>query len=58
MWDDKYKQAFRSLKEYLSRPPLLLKPVEDEPLYLYLAVTKYAISGALIREEKKVQWPV
>ena len=32
-------------KEYLSKLPLLSKPVEGEPLYLYLVVTKYAISG-------------
>ena len=37
---------------------LLSKPVEGEQLYLYLAVTKYAISGALVSEEEKVQWPV
>ena len=34
LWDDRYEQAFRSLKEYLSKPLLLLKPVKDEPLYL------------------------
>ena len=45
LWDDKYEQAFRSLKEYLSKSSLLSKPVEGEPLYLYLAVTKYAISS-------------
>ena len=49
---------FRSLKEYLSKPSLLSKPIEDEPLYLYFAVTKYEILGALVREENKVQWPV
>ena len=32
--------------------------VKGEPFYLYLAVTKYAISGTLVREEEKVQWPV
>ena len=58
LWDEKCEQAFRSLKEYLSKSPLLSKPVEGEPLYLYLAVTKYAILEALIREENKVQWPV
>ena len=56
LWDDKCEQAFRALKEYLSKLPLLLKPVEGEPLYLYLAVTEYAISGALVRLENKVQW--
>ena len=34
------------------------KPVEGEPFFLYLAVSEYAISGALIREEEKVQWLV
>ena len=58
LWDDKYEQAFRSLKEYLSKALLLSKPVEGEPLYLYLAFTKCAIYGALVREEDKVQWPV
>ena len=57
-WDDKCEQAFRALKEYLSKPPLLSKPVDGEPLYLYLAVTEYTISGALVREEDKVQWPM
>ena len=57
-WDDKCEQAFKALKEYLSKPPLLSKPVDGEPLYLYLAVTEHAISGGLIREEDKVQWHV
>ena len=55
LWDDKCEQAFRSLQEYLSKLSLLPKPVEGEPLYLYLAVIEYAISGALVREEEKVQ---
>ena len=58
MWDDKCKQAFRALKEYLGKPPLLSKPVKGEPLFLYLAVSEHTISGALIREEERVQWPV
>ena len=55
-WNDKYEQAFKSLKKYLSKPLLISKPVEGEPLYLYLAVMEYVISGALVREEDKVQW--
>ena len=58
LWDDKCEQAFRLLKEYLSKPSLLSKPVEGEPLYLYQAIMEYAISGALVREEEKVQWPM
>ena len=39
-------------------PLLLSKPVEGDPLFLYLVISEYAVSGALIREEEKVQWPV
>ncbi|XP_050258795.1 uncharacterized protein LOC126703759 [Quercus robur] len=42
----------------LNRAPLLSPSVEGEELYLYLAVTPYAVSSALIREEDKVQRPV
>ena len=38
--------------------PLLSKPIEGEVLYLYLAVSPYAISVALIREKEKIQWQV
>ena len=56
--DDKCKQPFRALKEYMGKLPQLSKPVNGEPLFLYLAVLEYAVSGALIREEDKIQWPV
>ena len=46
------------LKEYLGELQLLSKPVDDQPLFLYLAVSEYAISGALIREKEKIQWPI
>ena len=58
LWDEKYEQAFKALKEYLGKPPLFSKPTDGEPLFLYLAVSEYAILEALIREEEKVQWPV
>ena len=58
LWDDKCKPAFGMLKQYLRKSSLLSKPIEGEPLYLYLAVTEYVISRALIREENKVQWLV
>ena len=35
-----------------------LEAHQSESLYLYLVVTVYVISGALVREENKVQWPV
>lgn len=39
------------LKEYLSNPPLLSKPVDDENLHLYLAVSDCVVNAALIRED-------
>ena len=54
LWDDKCEKAFRALKEYLCKPLLLSKPVDDKSLVFYLAVLEYAISRALIREEEKV----
>ena len=44
LWDEKFKKSFKALKEYLGKPPLLAKPVEGESLFLYLAVSEYAIS--------------
>jgi len=37
---------------------LLSKPSLGETLYLYLAVSESAISGALVREDKGVQKPL
>ena len=56
--NEKCEQVFKALKKYLGKPPLLSKPTDGKLLFLYLAVSEYAISGALIREEEKVQWPV
>ena len=57
-WSVECEEAFRKLKEHLAQAPILAKPVDGEPLYLYLAVTEHAISAALIREEERMQLPV
>ena len=57
-WIDKYERAFHALKEHLGRPPLLSKPIDEGKLYLYLAISKEVVSATLVKEEKKVQWPV
>ena len=57
-WKDKCKRAFQALKEHLGRPLLLSKPIEGEKLYFYLVIFEEAVSATLVREEKKVQWPV
>ncbi|XP_024009397.1 uncharacterized protein LOC112084483 [Eutrema salsugineum] len=54
-WDERCEAAFEELKSYLASPPVLAKPVEGEPLFLYIAVSATAVSGVLIREERSEQ---
>jgi len=38
-WTEDCQQAFEKIKEYLSKPPVLVPPELDRPLFLYLSVT-------------------
>lgn len=38
IWTDECNKAFTNLKEYLSKPPMLSKPIDEEDLHLYLIV--------------------
>lgn len=44
-WDESYAKAFRELKEYLSKAPLLSSPRPNEDIFLYMAVTRDAGSS-------------
>ena len=57
-WDAHCQDAFTTLKTYLSSPPILVSPSEGELLTLYLAVSDFATSVALVRERDRVQQPV
>ena len=57
-WTDGCQWAFKDLKVYLTSTPSLSPSKLSEELYLYLAISPYAVSSALIREEWKVQKPV
>ncbi|XP_074300827.1 uncharacterized protein LOC141632151 [Silene latifolia] len=57
-WTQEHKKAFRELKQYLSTRPLLSKPKQGEPMYLYLSVTEAAVSVVLVREHEGMQKPV
>ncbi|CAA7030103.1 unnamed protein product [Microthlaspi erraticum] len=57
-WDSKCEEAFQELKLYLSTPPVLSKPEPGETLYLYISVSRSAVSGVLIREDRGDQKPI
>ena len=54
-WDAQCKEAFSALKTYLSSPPILVTPSEGELLTLYLAVSDFSTSTALVKERDGVQ---
>ncbi|KAJ3702215.1 hypothetical protein LUZ61_005920 [Rhynchospora tenuis] len=58
VWGPECQEAFEKIKEYLSTPPIISRPVKGEPLYLYISTNDDAISAALVREEEGVQKPV
>ena len=54
-WDDSCVTGFKDLRGYLSSPLLLSNPVSTEPLFLYLAVSEWAVSVVLIRIKDTIQ---
>ena len=57
-WDAHCEEAFTALKTYLSSPLILVSPSEGELLTLYLAVSDFSTSVALIKERDRRQQPV
>ncbi|XP_015947400.1 uncharacterized protein LOC107472389 [Arachis duranensis] len=46
-WTPACEEAFQHFKEILAAPPVLGKPKDGEPLYLYLAITGEALAAVL-----------
>jgi hypothetical protein len=63
-WTEKAKEAFESLKVYLTSSPILTPPKKHEDLMLYISTTSVVVSATIVvkREEEgyvyKVQRPV
>ncbi|XP_015971480.1 uncharacterized protein LOC107494952 [Arachis duranensis] len=57
-WTPACEEAFMHFKEILAAPPVLGKPKDGEPLYLYLAITGEALAAVLVREEGRAQQPI
>ncbi|XP_057426030.1 uncharacterized protein LOC130719420 [Lotus japonicus] len=60
-WSPECEEAFTRLKEMLSAPPVLSKPVQGLPLHLYFSVGDHAISSVLQKPDlsgRLVAWSV
>src|SRR6185312_5783534 len=44
-WGVEQQQAFDEIKEYLSKPPVLVPPQQDRPFYVYLSVGDTSIAN-------------
>ena len=49
-WNEECDRAFVAIKKYLTKPPILVTPKASDTLYLYLAASDVAVSGALFKE--------
>src|SRR6266498_2054687 len=63
-WTPEVQQASDEVKEFPTNPPVLVPPMPEEPLLLYIAATSHMISTAIVVERQeeghiqKVQHPV
>jgi prephenate dehydrogenase len=62
-WTEEAKEAFESLKVYLTSSPILTPPKKHEDMMLYIAATSTVVSVAIVVEREeghvyKVQRPV
>ena len=63
-WTPEAQQALDKLKEFLTSPPVLVPPMPEEPLLLYITATSHVVSTAIVVERQeeghiqKIQHPV
>ncbi|KAG9454383.1 hypothetical protein H6P81_007287 [Aristolochia fimbriata] len=48
-WDESCRNTFNNIKAYLTRPPVLVAPIVDRPLLLYIAAQEKSM-GALLAQ--------
>jgi hypothetical protein len=48
-WGVEQQRAFEKIKEYLSKPPVLVPPQQDRPFYVYLSVSDTSIALVVIQ---------
>ncbi|KAM1062983.1 hypothetical protein ACFX2A_027799 [Malus domestica] len=57
-WTNECAEAFKNLKDYMSKAHLLSKPEVGDTLIIYLSVSASAVSSVLIRNDGNVERPI
>ncbi|XP_049360652.1 uncharacterized protein LOC125825352 [Solanum verrucosum] len=52
-WDETYSDAFKSIKSYLAKPPILAAPIPEKPLILYIAAQERSVRALLAQENSE-----
>src|SRR5947207_7110335 len=52
-WTPEAQQAFDELKKFLTNPPVLVLPMPEKPLLLYIAATSHVVSTAIVVEQQE-----
>jgi hypothetical protein len=52
-WTEEAKEAFKSLKAYLTSSPILTPPKKHEDMMLYIAATSMVVNAALVVERER-----
>jgi hypothetical protein len=47
-WEAEQQRAFKEIKEYLARPPMLVPPQQDRLFYIYLSVGDTSIASIVV----------
>lgn len=50
-WKTECKEIFQQLKQYMLKAPLLSMPRKGDKLYFYLAISQWATSTVIVKEE-------
>jgi dsDNA-binding SOS-regulon protein len=53
VWTEEADQALTQLKDFLSKPPVLIAPRKQEQLLLYLAATTHVVSTTIVVERQE-----
>ncbi|XP_072146610.1 uncharacterized protein [Setaria viridis] len=52
-WDDEASKALEELKSFLTTPPVMTAPADQEMLYLYISTTTHVVSTVQVVERQE-----